>query len=209
MAAMPDSAITEILVASSERRSGRALEFQDGPKVPHGQPRTVVAVPKSQQRPFYDVAAKVFRRVHPVRETDLALACQNAAAAVHESEPIDARTNLRDFLPVLVVLNEPHLNLVIAALLHDTIEDVGVTREKLTECFGAEVADLVAEVTDNKSLPKEERKRLQTENSPKNSVGAPAIQLADNISNLRGILNDHQWVGTWTGEWATLHGPSA
>src|SRR5580692_5876723 len=48
-------------------------------------------------------------------------------------------------------------NLIVAALLHDTIEDVGVTREELAERFGEDVAALVAEVTDDKSLPKDTR----------------------------------------------------
>ncbi len=87
-------------------------------------------------------------------------------------------------------LNEPDIDLIIAALLHDTIENVGVTQEEMAEHFGPEVADLVAEVTDDKSLPKAERKRLQIENAPKKSVGSQLIQLADKISNLRGILND-------------------
>ncbi len=77
---------------------------------------------------------------------------------------------------------------MIAALLHDTVEDVGVTREDLVERFGSEVAALVMEVTDDKSLPKEERKRLQIEHAPKLSVGAQTIKLADKISNLRAIL---------------------
>jgi hypothetical protein len=85
-------------------------------------------------------------------------------------------------------LEEPDTNLVIAALLHDTIEDAGVTKEELAERFGQEVANLVAEVTDNKLLPKHERKRLQIENAPTKSIGAQAIQLADKVSNLRGIL---------------------
>lgn len=84
-------------------------------------------------------------------------------------------------------LEEPDVNLVIAALLHDTIEDAGVTSEELEERFGADVADLVAEVTDDKSLPKADGKRLQIENAPKKSVGAQTIQLADKISNLRSI----------------------
>jgi (p)ppGpp synthase/HD superfamily hydrolase len=84
-------------------------------------------------------------------------------------------------------LDEPNTNLVIAALLHDTIEDAGVTREELAECFSSEVADLVAEVTDNKSLPKAERKRLQIETAPNKSADAQAIQLADKISNLHSI----------------------
>jgi (p)ppGpp synthase/HD superfamily hydrolase len=54
---------------------------------------------------------------------------------------------------------EPDTELVIAALLHDTIEDAGVTEEELTERFGSDVAHLVVEVTDDKSLPKAERKR--------------------------------------------------
>jgi len=86
-------------------------------------------------------------------------------------------------------LSEPDANLVIAALLHDTIEDAGVTASELTALFGQDVADLVLEVTDDKSLPKDERKRLQIEHAPKLSVRAQTIKLADKISNLRSILS--------------------
>jgi (p)ppGpp synthase/HD superfamily hydrolase len=84
---------------------------------------------------------------------------------------------------------EPDTNLVIAALLHDVIEDAGVTKNEIVERFGSDVADLVAEVTDDKSLPKAERKRLQIENAPKKTVRAQAIKLADKISNLRAMLS--------------------
>lgn len=83
---------------------------------------------------------------------------------------------------------EPDTNMVMAALLHDTIEDVGVTRDDLVQRFGSDVADLVSEVTDDKSLPKQERKRLQVENAPHKSERAQAIKLADKISNLRSML---------------------
>src|SRR5580698_3001871 len=85
-------------------------------------------------------------------------------------------------------LPEPDANLVIAALLHDTVEDVGVTKEQLAERFGSDVADLVMEVTDDKSLPKAERKRLQVEEAPKKSVRAQYIKVADKISNMRSVL---------------------
>jgi len=85
-------------------------------------------------------------------------------------------------------LSAPDTNLVVAALLHDSIEDVGVTREDLVREFGTDVADLVAEVTDDKSLPKAERKRLQVVNAPKKSVRAQVIKLADKVSNLRALL---------------------
>lgn len=85
-------------------------------------------------------------------------------------------------------LTEPDPNLVIAALLHDTVEDTGVSKEDLVRQFGSDVAELVMEMTDDKSLPKAERKRLQIEHAPKKSVRARMIKLADKISNLRSIL---------------------
>jgi guanosine-3',5'-bis(diphosphate) 3'-pyrophosphohydrolase len=85
-------------------------------------------------------------------------------------------------------LTELDTNLIIAAILHDTIEDAGVTSEELTQRFGTDVAELVAEVTDDKLLPKEDRKRLQVEHAPKLSARAQTIKLADKISNLRSIL---------------------
>src|ERR1039457_6492112 len=85
-------------------------------------------------------------------------------------------------------LAEPDTNLVIAALLHDTVEDTVVTKEVLVETFGSDVADLVMEVTDDKSLPKAERKRLQIAHAWQISVRAQVIKLADKISNRRGIL---------------------
>jgi len=86
-------------------------------------------------------------------------------------------------------LSGPDTNLVIAALLHDAIEDAGVTKEELVQTFGSDVAELVAEVTDDKSLPKQERKRLQIVNAPKKSVRAQVIKLADKISNVRALLS--------------------
>jgi guanosine-3',5'-bis(diphosphate) 3'-pyrophosphohydrolase len=84
--------------------------------------------------------------------------------------------------------SEPDPNLIVAALLHDTIEDVGVSKEELTQRFGPDVADLVVEMTDDKALPKQERKQLQIEHASKLSVRAQTIKLADKISNLRSIL---------------------
>lgn len=65
----------------------------------------------------------------------------------------------------------------------------GVTKEELIQTFGAGVAELVVEVTDDKALPKAERKRLQIVNAPKKSVRAQVIKLADKISNVRAILS--------------------
>jgi guanosine-3',5'-bis(diphosphate) 3'-pyrophosphohydrolase len=74
-----------------------------------------------------------------------------------------------------------------AALLHDTIEDTSATEAELRREFGDVVTDLVLEVTDDKSLPKEERKRLQIEHASEVSEGAAQIKLADKTTNVEDI----------------------
>jgi (p)ppGpp synthase/HD superfamily hydrolase len=78
--------------------------------------------------------------------------------------------------------------LVAAGWLHDTIEDTNTEREEIEAAFGTRVAGLVAEVTDDKSLPKPERKLKQIETAPKKSAAAKALKIADKISNLRGLM---------------------
>jgi (p)ppGpp synthase/HD superfamily hydrolase len=77
--------------------------------------------------------------------------------------------------------------LVSAGILHDTLEDTDTQREELDTQFGRDIAALVAEVTDDKSLPKAERKRRQVESAPKKSHRAKMIKLADKTSNLRAL----------------------
>jgi (p)ppGpp synthase/HD superfamily hydrolase len=78
-------------------------------------------------------------------------------------------------------------NLVIAALLHDAIEDQEVPRTMIADVFGEDVAALVEEVTDDKGLEKEERKRLQVEHASGKSKRAKVLKLADKTSNLRTV----------------------
>jgi guanosine-3',5'-bis(diphosphate) 3'-pyrophosphohydrolase len=75
-----------------------------------------------------------------------------------------------------------------AAILHDTIEDTNTSHDELVRSFGREVADVVLEVTDDKSIPdRVERKRLQLVNAPKKSASAALVKLADKTCNLRDI----------------------
>lgn len=74
-----------------------------------------------------------------------------------------------------------------AAILHDTVEDTGTSPGELEAFFGAEVRAVVEEVTDDKQLPKAERKRLQVEHAPHLSDRARLVKLADKISNVRAI----------------------
>jgi (p)ppGpp synthase/HD superfamily hydrolase len=84
---------------------------------------------------------------------------------------------------------ELDVELMMAAFLHDTVEDTGVTLLELEQRFGKDVDDLVAEVTDDKSLPKETRKQLQVQHTPEKSPRAQSLKLADKTSNLRAIIS--------------------
>ena len=77
-----------------------------------------------------------------------------------------------------------------AAVLHDTVEDTQTTLEEIEREFGAEVRAVVAEVTDDKTLPKAERKRLQVVNAPAASRRAKLVRLADKIMNVGDITHD-------------------
>jgi guanosine-3',5'-bis(diphosphate) 3'-pyrophosphohydrolase len=75
-----------------------------------------------------------------------------------------------------------------AAVLHDTIEDTETTADELRALFAEQVASVVLEVTDDKSLEKSVRKQKQIEHAPHISPQAQLVKLADKISNLRDIL---------------------
>ena len=78
-------------------------------------------------------------------------------------------------------------DVLLAAILHDTIEDTNTHESEIKEAFGQGVLEYVLEVTDDKSLPKKVRKKLQIEHAPKKSHGAKLISLADKSSNLRNL----------------------
>lgn len=83
-----------------------------------------------------------------------------------------------------------------AAILHDTVEDTETTVGELRREFGDQVTGIVEEVTDDKRLPKAERKRLQIEHAPGVSFGAQQVKLADKICNLRDLAQSPP--ASWT-----------
>jgi (p)ppGpp synthase/HD superfamily hydrolase len=85
--------------------------------------------------------------------------------------------------------NVGELPTLLAAVLHDTVEDTDTTLSELEAVFGPEVRALVEEVTDDKSLPKEVRKRLQIEHAPLLSERAKQIKVADKICNVRDVTH--------------------
>lgn len=83
-----------------------------------------------------------------------------------------------------------------AAILHDTLEDTETTRAELETAFGEDVTRIVLEVTDDKELPKDERKRIQVAHAERMSDEAKLVKLGDKIANVRAVA--HAPVSDWT-----------
>ena len=105
-------------------------------------------------------------------------------ASPYINHPID----VAELLARVGGINE--VELIQAAILHDTIEDTETSGKELEAEFGSVVRKLVEEVTDDKRLAKDERKRLQIEHSPHLSAGAKQIKLGDKISNVRDVTHN-------------------
>src|SRR5690606_2906343 len=91
-----------------------------------------------------------------------------------------------------ILVNQGHITdieTICGALLHDTVEDTETTAEELSQEFGNAIRDIVLEVTDNKSLPKAERKQKQINHAALLSPKAKLVRLADKIANLTDIVN--------------------
>ena len=127
---------------------------------------------------------------------ELALLLEALAFAAHKHR--DQRRKDAEASPYInhpialadVLVNEGgvgDVEVICAALLHDTVEDTATTHEELVDAFGSRIARTVAEVTDDKALAKAERKRLQVEHAPHLSREAKLVKLADKICNLRDV----------------------
>lgn len=80
------------------------------------------------------------------------------------------------------------ITLLVAAILHDTIEDTSTTPDEIQTEFGEDILALVLEVTDDKSLPKQVRKQLQVETAAHKTFNARLLKLADKVCNVYDIL---------------------
>jgi guanosine-3',5'-bis(diphosphate) 3'-pyrophosphohydrolase len=130
-------------------------------------------------------------------KSELALLLKALAFAAHKHR--DQRRKDAEASPYInhpialadVLVNEggvTDVEVLCAALLHDTVEDTDTTPEELANTFGSRIARIVAEVTDDQDRPKEERKRLQVEHAASISPEAKLVKLADKISNLRDVV---------------------
>lgn len=129
-------------------------------------------------------------------ELGLFLRAANFAAKCHRKQKrkdgegtpyINHPIEVANFLCEIGKVTDP--TVLAAAVLHDTIEDTDATEEDLRREFGEAVLSLVLECTDDKSLPKAERKKLQIVNAPHKTPQAACIKIADKISNVKDVTN--------------------
>jgi len=131
-----------------------------------------------------------------IAQSDLQLLMKALAFATHKHK--DQRRKDPDASPYInhpvalanTLVNEggiTDIEIICAALLHDTVEDTETTPDELTEVFGPSITGIVMECTDNKSLPKATRKQAQIDHAKHMTTKAKAVKLADKISNLRDV----------------------
>ncbi|CAG0889317.1 unnamed protein product [Cyprideis torosa] len=128
--------------------------------------------------------------------TDLAkvISCMNFAAVKHRSQrrkDPEATPYVNHVIGVANILvtegGVEDVNTILAAILHDTVEDTDTTLEEIAAEFGESVCSIVGEVTDDKTLSKEERKQKQVQTAPTKSLEAKRVKLADKLYNLRDL----------------------
>jgi len=129
----------------------------------------------------------------PLSGSRLLLAAARFAAEKHRAQrrkDAEASPYINHPIAVAATLADAGItdvDILAAALLHDTIEDTDTTAAELEEHFGSAIRALVEEMTDDKSLDKAVRKELQVEHAPHASAGARMIKLADKICNVRDV----------------------
>jgi guanosine-3',5'-bis(diphosphate) 3'-pyrophosphohydrolase len=129
-------------------------------------------------------------------EDDLGFLLKALAFAAHKHrkcrrKDVDATPYINHPIALATILcNEARvtdIEVICAALLHDTVEDTDATAQDLEREFGASIRDLVLEVSDDKNMGKSERKQHQIDHAAHISDRARLIKLADKISNLRDV----------------------
>ena len=86
-------------------------------------------------------------------------------------------------------------NLIIAALLHDVIEDTSITYSEIDKIFGKKIADIVNGESEDKSKSWEERKEYTLSTLKNERLDVKIVALGDKLSNMRSIANDYSKIG--------------
>jgi (p)ppGpp synthase/HD superfamily hydrolase len=142
----------------------------------------------------YSIDPLVFTMTSETTDTARLLAAAKFAAQRHAAQRrkgADAAPYVNHCIEVAETLcrvgGVRDADVLVAALLHDTVEDTGTKPGEIEERFGRRVREIVEEVTDDMSLPKARRKELQVEHAPHLSAEAKQVKLADKTANVREV----------------------
>jgi guanosine-3',5'-bis(diphosphate) 3'-pyrophosphohydrolase len=132
----------------------------------------------------------------PAADTTVLLKALQFSACKHQEQrrkDVDGSPYINHPIAVATLLAEvggvTDVVALVAAILHDTLEDTNTTPEELEQHFGRDVRDVVEELTDDKRLHKEVRKQLQIKHAPRLSARAKVIKLADKVCNIRDVTD--------------------
>jgi GTP pyrophosphokinase len=145
---------------------------------------------------FYALVLEAYARHHPGASTER---LEDAFALASEAHAGQTRRTGEDFIfhPLAVAEMIADYGLdedtMVAALLHDTVEDTGVTLDELRDRFGSVVADLIDGVTKLDRIDFEDRDEAQAANIRKmviamaDDVRVLVLKLADRLHNVRTL----------------------
>lgn len=99
-----------------------------------------------------------------------------------------------------------NINVLVAALLHDTIEDTNTTADEIEREFGYRIRYTVEEVSDDPALLSNQNKQRQVDHAPHMTLNAQLVKLADRLYNVRDMKNELPGFGParirWYMEWS-------
>jgi hypothetical protein len=165
------------------------LKSANGTARPERPPPAAAAAPPPAATPERET-----KRAAPILSLPLIMRAAQFAAERHKAqrrkgtarEPyINHVLEVASLLAEATEGNDPEL--ITAGLLHDLIDEQGVSADEMASLFGVGVAALVLEVTDDKTVPPVERRRLQIVAAPHKSPRARMLKIADIVSDLRAL----------------------
>lgn len=118
-----------------------------------------------------------------------AFAVQKHGSQVRKGTTIPYIVHLYEVSIILKAEHAPE-DVLIAGVLHDTVEDTNTTLDEIAELFGNDIADIIAIESEDKSLPYIERKAEHMARVAASSRKSKMVNCADKLSNLRSIYLD-------------------
>lgn len=135
-----------------------------------------------------------YKRLNKLTEKAIIFATEKHKGQVRKGTTIPYITHCLDVMQLLQRM-EADKNVIIAGILHDTLEDTNTSWEELVEKFGTDVANLVAEHTQDESLPWEEKRQKFIDSLDTASLRLKKLVLADKLANLQSMFRDHNKIG--------------